>query len=158
MFLDRRRGAIVRRETAATIRGAAAFGGKRGVKVKVRRDEREGGAVPTSRFPVEPSIELRDETREGGVGLFRRGDAVRTGPAGSFAGLPAGIRARLNGSATWTNCIQCFPGRLSLNRPAPRFFSVDDIYPYPPETRLKISPQTLTPARIQPQNALSASS
>ncbi|MDR2797017.1 MAG: hypothetical protein LBB80_01615 [Treponema sp.] len=80
---------------AAGIRFMLIFGGKQGIEVEVRRDGRKGGFIRAGRFPVEPLIELFDETREGGVGLFHKGTTVHCEPDGKAAlqGLPQAFKA-----------------------------------------------------------------
>ena len=68
------------RETAAGVRFAGVCGGKQGIKVETRRDRRKSSFVPAGRLPVKPPIELRDETREDGVGLYHRGNPVQGEP------------------------------------------------------------------------------
>jgi hypothetical protein len=57
-------------EAAAVVSFAVVSGGKQGIKVEIRGDRRKGGFVPARGLPVEALIELPDETRESGVGLF----------------------------------------------------------------------------------------
>jgi hypothetical protein len=84
----------MKREAAALVRCALVFGGKQSVKAEARRKRRKGGLVPSRRVPVKPLIELRDKTRESGVGLFHIRHAVQSDPDGQTALLTSPTGAR----------------------------------------------------------------